>query len=379
MIHAFPQVLSGENTLLSLGKRVADYGWKQVLLVTDPGLLAAGHGAKAQALLSEAGIVVTLFSDVRENPTTHDVQRCLAAAQKTKIDAFVAVGGGSVIDTAKGANFLLTNGGKMEDYLGRKEGLSPLLPLVAVPTTAGTGSEMQSYALIARADTHTKMACGDDSAMARLVILDPALTLSLPHQVTAQAGLDALVHSVETLVTRTATPESRALSMEAFQLLQENLPRVLSTPHDLKAREAMLVGAAKAGEAIERSMLGAAHAAANPLTAHFDIPHGTAVSIMLPSVIRYNAQEEASRTLYEDMANKGGLDGAAGQPGFERIAQRVETLMDLAQIQRSPTHWGVTLDTIPTLAKEAAQQWTGTFNPRPVVAEDFEKLYRDCF
>jgi len=375
MTIVFPQMLTGPQSFLSLGTRLAELGWTRVLLVTDPGVLAAGHGVQAQGILSEAGIDFTLFSDIEENPTTQDVHRCLKAAQAGQIDAFVAVGGGSVIDTAKGANFLLTNGGEMEDYLGRKEGLSPLLPLVAVPTTAGTGSEMQSYALIARAESHTKMACGEDTAMARLVILDPCLSLTLPRRVTAYAGLDALVHSVETLVTRTGTDTSRALSVKAFTLLHENLPKVLSNPNDLEGREAMLMGASFAGEAIERSMLGAAHGTANPLTAHFDIPHGAAVAMMLPHVIRFNEAHELSENRYQGLADTTSLFPNQGMTGAERIARRMEALLDTAEVPRSPAAWGMTPADIPQLVEDASQQWTATFNPREVSKDDFGTLY----
>ena len=198
------------------------------------------------------------------------------------------------MDTAKGCNFLLTNGGQMKDYWGVGKATQPMLPLIAIPTTGGTGSECQSFALITDEATHQKMACGDPKAAARIAILDPALTLSQPRRVTACSGIDAIAHALETAVTKTRNPLSLIFSRAAFQLTMAGLPRVLEAPGDLDARSQMLWGAACGGTAIENSMLGAAHSAANPLTAHFGITHGQAVGMMLPQVVRFNALDPAA-------------------------------------------------------------------------------------
>ena len=250
------------------------------------------------ALLQAAGMEVTCFEQVQENPTTRCVDRCVEVARGAAIDAIVGLGGGSSMDTAKGCNFILTNGGQMKDYWGVGRATRPMLPLLAIPTTGGTGSECQSFALIADEQTHQKMACGDPKAAARIALLDPALTVSQPPRVTACSGIDALAHALETLVTKRRTPLSLIFSREAFRLLIAGLPRVLASPTDLEARGWMLLGAAWAGTAIENSMLGAAHAAANPLTAHFGVAHGQAVGMMLPHVLRFNAREpDAARSL----------------------------------------------------------------------------------
>ncbi len=193
------------------------------------------------------------------------------------------------MDCAKGINFLYTNGGQMQDYWGVGKAKRPMLPMIAVPTTAGTGSEAQSFALISDAQTHVKMACGDKKAACRVAILDPRLTLTQPPRVTALTGIDAVAHAVETYVTNKRNPISQVFSREAWRLLAANFGRVLEHPGDVTARGAMQLGACFAGLAIENSMLGAAHGLANPLTAHYGIPHGQAVGLMLPHVIRFNA------------------------------------------------------------------------------------------
>ena len=268
-----------------------EYGGTRVLLVTDGGIVAAGHVQRAEKSLATAGVHFARFDRVAENPTTEVVNDCVVVARQEQSDFLVGLGGGSSMDTAKGCNFLLTNGGRMEDYWGVGKAKRPMLPLIAIPTTAGTGSECQSFALIADPQTHLKMACGDPKAAARVAILDPELTLTQPAPLAAATGMDALSHAIETAVTRRRNPISQMLSREAFRLCARGLRRVFEHPQDVNARADVLLGAALAGMAIENSMLGAAHAAANPLTARYGVIHGHAVGLMLPAVVRFNAQD----------------------------------------------------------------------------------------
>jgi alcohol dehydrogenase len=224
------------------------------------------------------------------------------------------------------------------------------------------------------------MACLDAKALARVAILDPELTLSMPPRVTACAGIDALAHAVETAVCSRRTALSGMYSREAFRLLVHGLPRVLRMAGDLEARGRMLWGAALAGCAIEASMLGAAHSAANPLTARFGVVHGVAVGLMLPHVVRFNAASPQVRAAYAELVAGAGLLGVAPVPAFEdpveTLIRRVEELLDLAGMPSSLPEAGVDPEAIPALATEAARQWTAGFNPREVSANDFELLYR---
>ena len=247
------------------------------------------------------------------------VERGVAFAMEYRPDSVVGLGGGSSLDCAKGINLLLTNGGAMADYRGYGHAHKPLLPMIAVPTTAGTGSEAQSYAVIADAETHMKMACGDPQLAFRLALLDPNLTLSQPAAVTAAGGFDAIAHAVETAVTRRRTAISTLFSREAFRLLDSNYERVLEHPDDVAARGAMQLGAFHAGVAIEQSMLGAAHACANPLTARYDMTHGVALAILLPHVVRWNAQ--AADDLYRDLVNGTPQPCRRSEPGGGSIWQ----------------------------------------------------------
>lgn len=371
------RLVFGPGMAARVGELARGLGGTRVLLVTDNGIVKAGHAEKVRASLEAAGLKAALFKDAKENPTTACVAEALAVAQANSVDFIVGLGGGSSMDTAKGCNFLYTNGGEMKDYWGRDKATKPMLPLIAIPTTAGTGSECQCYALIADEKTHLKMACGDSKAAARVAILDPELTISQPRRVTACTGIDALTHSVETAVTKKRNPLSLMYSHEAFKLCVNNFPTVLREPENIEARGRMLLGAAFAGTAIENSMLGAAHSLANPLTAHFNIVHGEAVGIMLPHVIRFNAENEVAKLAYAELASgpeiacvSEGLDQAV-----EALIARVETLLNLAGMARSLAELKVDPKLIGTMADEAAAQWTAKFNPRDVTAGDLRGLY----
>lgn len=356
----------GAGSLERVGGLAVELGGRRALVVTDRGIVAAGHAEKACDFLRKAGVSVAVDDEVRENPTTADVARCVALAREAGADILIGLGGGSSMDTAKGCNFLLTNGGEIKDYWGVGKATRPMLPLIAIPTTAGTGSECQSAALIADEITHQKMACLDPKAAARVAILDPVLTLSQPQRVTACTGIDALAHAVESAVTKQRTALSTMFSKEAFRLCAGALPEVLADPSNLAARSRMQLGAAYSGLAIEYSMLGAAHSMANPLTAHHGIVHGQAVGIVLPSVVRFNA--EAS-PIYNELLFANGLRDA------EELASTLERLLVLAGLAEPLRALGISPAEIPSLADEAARQWTATFNPRPITAADFARLY----
>src|ERR1051325_6468879 len=185
------RLVFGVDSVQRVGELARELGAKNVLLVTDHGLVRAGHAQHVEQFLRSTGLSVTLFDKAHENPTTRCVDACLAVARDAKPDTIVGLGGGSAMDTAKGCNFLLTNGGRMEDYKGIGKATKPMLPMIAVPTTAGTGSEAQSFALIADAHTHMKMACGDKKAACKIAILDPDLAASMPPSVAAATGIDA--------------------------------------------------------------------------------------------------------------------------------------------------------------------------------------------
>lgn len=363
------QVIYGDNTIERLGELTRERGGSRALIVTDAGIEKAGILARAVSALQSERIATYVFADVPSNPTTEDVDTAAAVAKtNAPIDFIIGLGGGSAMDCAKGANFLLTNGGKMEDYWGTNKATQPMLPSIGIPTTIGTGSEAQSYALIAQADTHIKMACGDKKARFGTVILDATLTKTLPSLIAAITGIDAIAHAVESYVSTKYNPMSQMFARHAWDLLDAHFAACLE-PKNATARSKMLFGAYLAGLAIEHSMLGAAHACANPLTAKYEVTHGVAVALMLPHVIRFNSTVagDAYRELYPngDLADR--------ITALKRIGNLPNRLRDY------PIQYTIGTADIPRLAEEAATQWTAQFNPRPLNIRDFMNLYEQIY
>ena len=349
-----PPLLYAPGALTQVGALARGLGFRRTLIVADHGMEHAGHIAALVASLSEAGVECSPWSNFSANPNSAMIERGREFAAQLEIDSLIGLGGGSSLDATKGINFVLTNGGTMKEYWGYGKATQPLLPMIGIPATTGTGSEAQSYALISDPETHVKMACGDPTASFRYAVLDPLLTLSQPAAVRAASGYDAISHAVETYVTTKRTQSSQLLSRQAWRLLHESF----AAPASLDSNADLQLGAWFAGCAIEGSMLGAAHACANPLTARFGITHGVAIAIMLPHVVRWNACPE-----YADL-----------HPNLSSYL--AELAVGLALPLRE---CGVTMEVLPQLAEDAAQQWTGRHNPRPFDAVAALELYQCAF
>lgn len=352
-------VESGPGAFARLGALARELGFHRTLLVADHGMVAAGYVPRATAFLEAAGVAVFPFHDFGENPDTAMVEKGRAFAAPHAVDSIIGLGGGSSLDCAKGINFVLTNGGALKDYWGYDHAPKPLLPMIGVPTSTGTGSEAQSYALISDAATHVKMACGAPSAAFRAVILDPELALSQPRSVLAAAGYDAISHAVETFVTSKRNAWSDCFAREAWRLLEASYEKMLDRA-GIEAAADMQAGAYFAGAAIEASMLGATHACANPLTARFGTVHGHAIAILLPHVVRWNDQDR-----YRELS-----------PG---LAIRLSDLAASANLPRTLREEGAVEADLPSLAEAAAKQWTGKFNPRPFDHAGALEIYRCAF
>lgn len=370
------RIVFGEGAFGQLGALARELRFSRTLLVADRGLLDCGYVDEALSLLAKSEIAAFPFHDFEVNPDSAMIEAGRDFAAPLRIDSIVGLGGGSSLDCAKGINFLLTNGGVIQDYWGFGKARKPMLPMIGVPTTAGTGSEAQSYALISDARTHVKMACGDAKAAFRIAILDPHLTVSQPASVAATAGFDAISHAVESYVTTKRNAFSTLFAREAWRLLESNYERVLINPRDIKARGAMQLGAYYAGLAIENSMLGAAHACANPLTAHYDTAHGIAIALMLPSVVRWNGQ--AVNSLYSELL-KMSNSGFDGNDPSKAMASRLEQLATAGGLPNHLSQIGIDESDLSALAEEAASQWTGRFNPRPFSAIEALEVYRCAF
>lgn len=372
------RVLSGEGSIDRLGALAKELGFSRTLLVADAGLARAGHLGHAHASLEAAGVEAIEFSDFGPNPDADMLEAGRRHAQGRSIDSIIGLGGGSSLDCAKGINFLLTQGGVIHDFHGYGKATKPMLPMIGVPTTAGTGSEAQSYAIISDPRTHRKMACGDPKAAFRAVILDPRLTLTAPPAVTAAAGYDAIAHAVESFVCTKRNPRSQETSLAAWRLLDTHYERVLAAPNDVDARAAMQLGAFYAGTAIELSMLGATHACANPITAKYGTTHGHAIAILLPHVVRWNAS--AAEKMYAELLRISDATHATHELyAAEALSRRLSLLAAAGKLPRTLSEAGASKDDLQALAKEASEQWTGTFNPRAFDVNGALEIYQCAF
>ena len=375
------RLISGAGSFDQLGTRARDLGFKRTLVVTDRDLANVGYLDRAATFLRKSSIEVFSFHDFGTDPDSNTIELGRSSAADLNVDSIVGLGGGSSLDCAKGINFLLTNGGRIQDYIGYGKTTHSLLPMIGVPTTAGTGSEVQSYAVISDGVSHRKLACGDPQAAFRLAILDPQLTFSQPPAVTAASGFDALAHAVETYVSTSRTPVSEMFSREAWRLLEANYETVVREPNQPAARAAMQLGACYAGIAIENSMLGATHACANPLTARYGTVHGMALAMLLPTVVRWNANVVGERyaSLFESTTRRADAKSGETPQGYdavESLAQRLEQLAAAGGLQISLSAAGVSQPDLRMLADEAATQWTGRFNPRPFDVNGAFEIYQ---
>jgi alcohol dehydrogenase len=370
------RVVFGEGSFERLGELARELNFSRTLVVADRGLVACGYVDQAISLLAKERIEGFTFHDFDVNPDSAMVESGRDVAAPLRIDSIIGLGGGSSLDCAKAINFVLTNGGVIQDYWGFGKAAKPMLPMIGIPTTAGTGSEAQSYALISDARSHVKMACGDSKAAFRISILDPRLTVSQPASVTATTGFDAISHAVETYVTTKRNALSESFSREAWRLLESNYESVLANPRDIEARASMQLGAFYSGLAIENSMLGAAHACANPLTAHYGTSHGEAIALMLPTVVRWNGSDAQSR--YGELLKVSARSISGNDPN-EAMALRLEQLIEAGGLPRSLKRVGVELADLARLAEEAGAQWTGRFNPRPFGAAEALEVYRCAY
>ncbi len=292
------KLVYGVGIIGNIEKAVARFGMKRALLVTDAILAGAGLVEKVKKGFQNTGIdIASVFDNVPPNSTLQTVQDCAAQGVADGCNMVIAVGGGSVIDTAKVANLVMKKGGKVQEHMGAYllDSNESLFPSIIIPTTAGTGSEVTKVAVIADPDNDVKLPFAEDQFLPQLAILDPELTLSLPGKLTASTGMDALVHAIEAYVDKEWSPASDALALHAIKLISENILIACAKPDNIEARGAMLVGSFLAGVAFSHSMVGMVHAISHALGGVYHIPHGLANALILPEVMEYNLDSRLDR------------------------------------------------------------------------------------
>jgi alcohol dehydrogenase class IV len=379
-----PRVIAGRDLLGSTGFEFRKEGAGRVFLVTDEVVRGTGLVERVEAGLRDGGLEPAgVFDGVPQDSSTDVVDRCAAAAKEAGADSFLAVGGGSVMDTAKVADAVFTHGGSAREQEGfflmprGDDGMGrplEIAPLACVPTTAGTGSEASMAAVIKDPEAKVKLEIADFPLFPRLAILDPESTRTLPPRVAAATGMDAVTHAIESYVSNQWSPHQDARALHALRLLRENLERAVGTPDDEDARGNMLV-AANLAIAIE---LGSVHAMSHAAGAHFAVPHGMANAIHLPHVIRFNADggpDIADR--YGDIADVLGVD-AAGDSVGDALAEHITQLVTRLGLPTRLSEVGVPESGIPALVEGASGDGTTLLNPREVGEEDYATLYRQA-
>ena len=297
------KLVYGIGIIGNIGDAFKPYGKRRAILITDEVLAKAGPVDTVKAGFKKTSVkICCTFSKVPPNSTIKTVEQCAALAKKHDCDMVVAVGGGSVIDTAKVANLLAVKGGKLEDHMGAYllDKSEQLLPSIFIPTTAGTGSEVTKVAVIADPDNDVKLPFAEEQFLPQMAILDPEMTVSLPGKLTATTGMDALTHAIEAYVDKEWSPAADALALHAIKLITGNILQACAKPEDLQARGSMLVGSFLAGVAFSHSMVGMVHGISHALGGVYHIPHGLANALILPEVMAYNLEARIDR--YADIA-----------------------------------------------------------------------------
>lgn len=375
-----PRILCEQGGASRLGQIVAEMGIKRLFLVTDEGLVKAGLTARAIASLLAAGITVTVFSDVLADPPQERILSAVDAARDAQADGVAGFGGGSSLDTAKLVALLVRSPQELPDIYGVGLARGPRLPLIQIPTTAGTGSEVTPISIVTTPNGEKKGVV-TPLLYPDIALVDSQLTLGLPPRITAMTGIDAMVHAIESYSTRLKqNPLSEALALKAIALLHTNIRRVIVDGQDADAREAMLLGSLFAGMAFANAPVAAVHALAYPLGGHFHVPHGLSNSLVLMPVLAFNLQSAQAR--YGDLGRAmvegaTGMDDAAAANAF--VAAMGALVADMPYEHRL-RDVGVGRDDLAMLATDAMKvQRLLVNNPRELSYEDALAIYEQAF
>lgn len=346
-----------------------------VLLVSDRGLESIGVVKKIQDIILDGGIKCTTYLDVIPNPTVDIVNDAAALYKECKATSVVALGGGSSMDVAKAVGVLVNYGGDITDYEGFDTVPGPIVPMIAIPTTAGTGSEVTASSVITDESRNYKLSVISYEILPKYAVLDPELIMTAPASIAASCGVDALIHAIEAYISVKATPFSDAMAEKAMELIGRNIRRFVANRKDEEAACAMMAGCNFAGIAFAWAKLGNVHAMSHPVSAYFHVAHGVANSILLPTILRYNALADKGRyeVIYNYIRESSGI---AERFEPEMLVEEVIKLNADLGIPKSLSEVGVKEETIPAMAKDAMKSGNILANPRQTTVKDVEELYR---
>jgi len=369
------KIIFGLDVVKKVGEEAKFLGANRALIVTDPGIVSAGHVKIVEESLHAAKIELGIFDKVIPEPPDCCVDEGLKALRDGNYDLVIGIGGGSSLDIAKAISIMATNPGKIVDYAGIDLVPKPGLPKILIPTTAGTGSET-SRSLVVTDENNIKRSIASNSGIADVAILDPILTLSMPPQVTANTGMDALVHAIESYVSATTTPFAEILALEAIRLIAHNLPLAYSKGSNLIARYNMLLAASLAGLAFASSRLGIVHGLAYVIDTEYHFPHGRANAIMLPHVMDFNKTGNLQKFKKIAEAMGENVERLSLYEAAEKSVQAVKNLLAALQIPYHLSDYGIPREHLPKLVEGGMKQ-ARLFvpNPRDVTEKDVQSIY----
>ena len=368
--------LFGSGAVNEVGKRLAGLGVKKPLLVTDAGLHSLGISENIAKIIREAGLEVSIFPKAEPNPTDKNVEEGLAAFQFENCDSIVTLGGGSSHDAGKGVALVAANGGKIHDYEGVDKSKKPMVPLIAINTTAGTGSELTKFTIITDSARHVKMAIVDKHVTPTLSINDPDLMMGMPPGLTAATGLDALTHAIEAFVSTAATPITDALAIQAIKIIPKFLPRAVANGQDIEAREQMMYAQSLAGMAFNNASLGYVHAIAHQFGGFYNYPHGVCNAILLPHVCHFNLMSRVERFAEIAVALGENVEHLSKREAAEKGIKAIERMSRDLNIPKGFKELGAKEDDIPTLAANAMKDATALTNPRKPKLEEVIEIIK---
>jgi alcohol dehydrogenase class IV len=369
-----PEVIFGVGTLAEVGGAVRRVGGQRPLLVSDPGVLAAGWVERAMPYLADVRVDWRLWHDLTPNPKDVEVQAAFESYVESGCDALLAIGGGSCIDVAKAVAILSGNGGRILDYEGIDRATSPIPPMVMVPTTGGSGSDISQFCVITDTRRHVKATIGGRALIPEISLTDPELLTTMSAELTAYTGVDALSHAIESAVSEACDFLSEGLALAAIRGIAEHLPVAVENPSDLAAREGMARASLQAGMAFTNALLGATHAIAHQIGGALDLPHGLLNAILLPHVMRFNAETRAERYVEVAAALGVATSGLDARTAAERAVERIEELGRTLGIPSGLHEIGVDPADFDTFARNALRDAYIATNPRPVSEDDVRRI-----
>ena len=372
------RITFGVGAVGKLPELVAGLG-NRALVVSDPGIAKAGILDRVEGLLREASVAAEAFTQVEPNPSVETTHAAHDLFRRTRAAFVVAVGGGSAMDVAKVVGALAAHGGTVHDYEGIGKVPGPGVPVVAIPTTAGTGSEVTVFAVITDRERKFKMSVGSPHLVPQVALCDPELTLSMPQPLTAATGMDALTHAIECYVNTVYNPIAKSLALEAMQMIGRSMRVAYANGRDLAARTSMLLASTMAAMAFTRTRLGNVHAMSHPLGAHFDVPHGVANAILLPYVMAWNML--ACYDTYPQVAAALGerVEGLSVREASEAAVDAVRRLSRDVAIPERLRDVGVTREGIPKMAADAMKSGNILVNPRVTTDNDIVALFETAY